>query len=385
MNRDGSAFTMLVVCLSLVSCTRVGFWYAASSSDSLPPADSFNRDLFSDGRFSDNQISDGRYSDSHLNDSTPGNDRSVSHDIFISNEASFRDQGPKDATVVLPITWVTIKAGSFSMGSPEDEPCRETNETQHSVTLTHDFEIPSTEIINEVLVLLFPNASPFCPECKICDNTPLLPTYQTWDRAALYCNALSMYQGLPTCYLCAEQEVTISCDPKGKRTFCEELPEYRGGNIYKCPGYRLPTEAEWEYAYRAGITTALYSGAVTTCSGSDSNADMIAWYDSNAGSKIHEGGQKAPNAWNLYDMAGNMEEWVNDLYEEDLGQSAVTDPGGPETATLFIPHCSRPGRVIKGGSWVSLPGQLRAAARSFATSTMWAEVSGFRCARTLLQ
>ncbi len=97
--------------------------------------------------------------------------------------------------------------------------------------------------------------------------------------------------------------------------------------------YRLPTEAEWEYAARAGTIRDRHS----------EDLDAIAWYDGNSGDRIHPVGQKVPNAWGLYDMLGNVEEWVEDWYVDDLPGGSVTDPRGPRLGSY---------RVGRGGSWI---------------------------------
>ena len=107
-------------------------------------------------------------------------------------------------------------------------------------------------------------------------------------------------------------------------------------------GFRLPTEAEWEYACRAG-TKGPYAG----------NLDDLAWYGENSGKTTHPVGQKKPNAWGLYDMHGNVWEWCSDWYG-DYPAGAVTDPTGPGTGSL---------RVIRGGSWHDDAGHCRSAHR----------------------
>ena len=151
-------------------------------------------------------------------------------------------------------------------------------------------------------------------------------------------------------------------------------PIYSGENIYDCPGYRLPTEAEWEYAYRAGTTTAFYNGPITNCDGSDAKANAIGWYDANSGATTHPVGQKQANDWGLYDMAGNVWEWCHDWWQTSLGSSAVTDPVGSGTDS----------RTARGGSCTFRAGALRAAERYFGFPPDFQfRTIGFRCARTL--
>ena len=103
--------------------------------------------------------------------------------------------------------------------------------------------------------------------------------------------------------------------------------------------YRLPTEAEWEYAARAGTAGERYG-----------NLDAIAWYNGNSGGRTHPVGRKAPNAWGLYDMLGNVFEWVQDWYGDYPG-GAVTDPRGPASGST---------RVLRGGGWIDGAGRSRA-------------------------
>ena len=125
--------------------------------------------------------------------------------------------------------------------------------------------------------------------------------------------------------------------------------------------YRLPTEAEWEYAARAGTSGDRYG-----------NLDAIAWYDENSGDRPHPVGRKAPNAWGLYDMLGNVWEWVADWYGDYPGGS-VTDPRGPGSGS---------GRVLRGGSWSSYAGDCRAPNRVYASPGYRVSRYGFRLLRT---
>ena len=271
-------------------------------------------------------------------------------------------------------SWCTIPAGTFVMGSPPSEPCREANgiaETQHQVTLTHQFKLSQGEVprwaYGSTMV-----ASPSTTAC---------PDYQcpvesvSWHMAVAYCNALTGGTALKPCY---------SCMLKGNEIECVVVSDYLGDKIYTCPGFRLPTEAEWEHAYRAGTSTATHVGGVDAalCSDTqkvDPGLAQIAWYSANSGGAphSHSEGLKQPNAWGLYDMAGNVAEWCHDYFQKDLGAAPVVDPVGQVTT-------GAPTRVLRGGSWDSPAGGLRAAARETNLDTVKNPRVGFRCARTLV-
>jgi len=128
-------------------------------------------------------------------------------------------------------------------------------------------------------------------------------------------------------------------------------------------GGRLPTEAEWEYACRAGTTGPRY----------DDDLDAIAWYGKNSGGATHPVGQKSANAWGLYDMLGNVWEWVEDWYGEYPEKPMMTDPRGPETGKT---------RVVRGGAWNNNdPSRIRGAFRNRNEPWQSYVVIGFRCAR----
>ena len=239
-----------------------------------------------------------------------------------------------------PGTWKTIKAGSIQMGSPTSEKCRNTaNETQHSVTLSKKFMMMTTEVTQGQYKAVtgaspsnFTSCGTMCPVENV-----------TWHEAAAYSNALSSKAGLTGCY---------TCSGSGKSVSCTEATSYAGQKVYTCPGYRLPTEAEWEFAYRAATSTAFYNGGITSCTGKDANLDKIGWYCENSSGTTHPVGQMTANAWGLYDMAGNVWEWCHDWYGS-YPSSAVTDPVGTSGSS----------RVFRGGGWSTYADRARAAFR----------------------
>jgi formylglycine-generating enzyme required for sulfatase activity len=134
----------------------------------------------------------------------------------------------------------------------------------------------------------------------------------------------------------------------GAKVFCKWLTAKTGRY------YRLPTEAEWEYACRAGSKTAYHFGD------DPDDLDDYAWYFDNSDEKYHEIGQKKPNQWGLHDMHGNVAEWVLDQYTTDFYGSSPTDNPLACPKTLFP-------RVVRGGSWDDDPDMLRSAARAQST------------------
>ena len=166
-------------------------------------------------------------------------------------------------------------------------------------------------------------------------------TYIEWYDAVLWCNALSEMDGLTPCYY-TDALATV----------------YRSGKVdinnvnvdWDVDGYRLPTEAEWEYAYRAGTTTLYYWGDGSTLA----DINLYAWYDENSGVMTHRVGKRLPNDFVLYDMSGNVWEWCWDWSAAYSGDEQ-TDPHGPDATGSF--------RVLRGGSWDGGAGILRSAGR----------------------
>jgi formylglycine-generating enzyme required for sulfatase activity len=220
----------------------------------------------------------------------------------------------------------------FQMGSNNWE---ENEKPVHTVKFTYDFYISKTEVIQrDYKALMGVNPS----SCKG-DRQPV--ELVNWYDAALYCNALSKKEGFDTVYSYA----SITGTPGDS---CE-LNELKTDLRRK--GYRLPTEAEWEYACRGGTTTEYYWGD------SDDSAIVsnYAWYRINCDSSTHPAGGKLPNNYGLYDMNGNVFEWCNDWSEEEYYlNSPLENPEGPVTGSY---------RAMRGGSWGSSASSCRSAIR----------------------
>ncbi len=267
-----------------------------------------------------------------------------------------------------PGDWVVIRAGEFEMGSSPFEAGRDTDEWLHDVTLTHDFVIQSTEVTQlEFATVMRYNPSYYSDTGPGSTCGPDCPVeVVTWYEAAAYANALSEDEELPLCYECSGFPPSVTC---------ELSPDFE--TPYDCPGYRLPTEAEWEYAARAGDSRATYNGNLDgghlECEMPNTVLAPIAWFCGNGGDITHTVALRDPNDWNLYDMLGNVAEWCHDWYDA-YPRDPVTDPWGP---------VGGPARVLRGGSTASTAAWNRAAFRFLTEPTNRYIDLGFRVARTL--
>jgi len=241
-----------------------------------------------------------------------------------------------DAEWNLNVNMVRVQGGTFMMGSPANEPYRNDDEDpQHQVTLS-SFYMGKCEVTQkEYQEVMGINPSNFKG-----DNLPVENV--SWHDAIEYCNKRSQREGLTPAYTRNGDNVTWN----------------RSAN-----GYRLPTEAEWEYACRAGTTTAYNTGA--------NISDNTGWYSANSGNKTHPVGQKPANAWGLFDIHGNVWEWCWDWYGS-YSSGAQTDPVGASSGT---------GRVLRGGSWSSSAEYLRSALRSVSYPYFRYGYLGFRLVR----
>ena len=234
---------------------------------------------------------------------------------------------------------VSLPAETFSMGCNTGSPCQSNESPVHSVTLSA-FQIGETEVTQEQwLSVMGANPSsftnPVCPQCPV--------ERVSWYDALVFCNRLSELQGRTPCYYSDAGYTQVY----GKSGGTWSLPN--SGTVYWNPaakGYRLPTEAEWEYAARGGSATNVYSGSSTV--------DNVAWYDTNSGNTTKAVKGLFQNGYGLYDMSGNVWEWCWDWYEE-YGANPATDPTGPSTGVY---------RVLRGGGWHINAEYCRSAYRS---------------------
>ncbi len=186
---------------------------------------------------------------------------------------------------------VLIHPGTFTMGSPPDEPGRFDNETQHQVTLTKGFYMRDHSVTQQE----WQTAMGWIP--SVFSGATLPVEAVTWYDCVSYCNRLSEAHGMTDAYTITGQQLS------GNHIVSATVTWNQGAN-----GYRLPTEAEREYACRAGSTTAFCDGAITdtVCSPVDPNLDKVGWYCGNASGTTHPVKGKQANAWGLYDMHGNV-------------------------------------------------------------------------------
>ena len=250
--------------------------------------------------------------------------------------------------------FAVIPPGEFMMGSPEDEPGRQADETLHKVTLTQPFQLGMHEVTQEQYQkVMGTNPSDF--------KGPQNPVEQvSWNDAVEFCRKLS------------------------------EQPEEKAAGY----AYRLPTEAEWEYACRAETTSAFSFG--------DNVSELgdYAWFCINSGDQpidalklwltgpdnlvkhalennlsSHAVGRKASNSWGLYDMLGNVWEWCQD-WRGAYPSGAVAAPEGPPSGSF---------RIVRGGCWMGASGICRSARRSWRSPDLRTLALGFRVLRSSIK
>ena len=242
---------------------------------------------------------------------------------------------PLSDKVNLNLIW--INPGTFTMGSPSDELGRWDDEVQHQVTLTQNYWLSDCEVTQGLYEAVMGTNPSY-------DVSKWFPVENiSWNDAMEFCQKLTAI-------------------------------EKAAGRLPEGYEYTLPTEAQWEYACRAGTTTALNSGKNLSDEYGCPEMDEVGWYWYNS-DEPHPVGQKQPNAWGLYDMHGNVWEWCLDYYG-DYPASSITDPKGPGTGSYH---------VLRGGGWSGVADECRSAYRYYSYPSNWDYSYGFRVALAPVQ
>jgi formylglycine-generating enzyme required for sulfatase activity len=286
--------------------------------------------------------------------------------IAVSKTGYAVSGSPKTATIyyVISIEMVQIQGGTFQMGSPGSEPDRSPNETQHSVTLT-GFKMskhPVTQAQYEAVTGNNPSNfnTAVAPETSTA-NRPV--EMVTWYDAIEFCNKLSTQEGLTPVYTITGRTPATGYPITGATVTAD----------WSKNGYRLPTEAQWEYACRAGTGTPFNTGNNITTD--QANYDGNDPYNGNPAGvclqRTTEVGSYAANTWSLYDMHGNVREWCWDWWG-NYASGTQTDPTGAVSGSY---------RVGRGGSWDCGGLGSRSAYRDYGDPRARYSAFGFRLVR----
>ena len=234
----------------------------------------------------------------------------------------------EEYTNAINMEFVRVPAGSFAMGARESEDGSSKERPRHTVHISKSFYLAKYEVTQQQWIAVMGNINPsnFQSPDRPVDEV-------SWNDAQLFIQKLNAFE-------------------KGK-------------------SYRLPTEAEWEYAARAGSET-------NYCYGNDPEGAKLsthAWFEQNSSKQTHPVGKLSPNNWGLYDMHGNVTEWVQDNYDKKYYSiSPKKDPLGPENGRK---------KVVRGGSWINQAYSCRSAARGYYSVDYTDSDFGFRIAKSI--
>ncbi|MGB3975587.1 MAG: formylglycine-generating enzyme family protein [bacterium] len=269
-----------------------------------------------------------------------------------------------------------VRAGSFTQGSPDEEPCRGSYEAQFTHILTRNLAVMETEVSRQMWADLksVQGTLPDDPTNTYYSPSMNHPVQEiTWYESVLFANLLSLANGFTRCYY-TDAGYTISVTASNYTTgpfYCN----------FNANGYRLPTEGEWEYFCRAGTSGSFScyepnynpSNCDSCTPGTHLTLLQYSVYCANNPGKAEVVGSKLPNPWNLRDVHGNVWEWCWDWYA-DYPTGTVTDYVGPGSGSR---------RISRGGSWYSSARSCRSAFRNWGTPSGSYNNLGFRLVRTV--
>jgi len=262
---------------------------------------------------------------------------------------------PKNGDFAEGLWLVDMMPDDLQIGIAQGDPDWDTNHTVHMVTLTHEWSISETEVTNAQFqhYMDYDPQELWMMEGDVdygygCDDCPVQNV--SWFEAAAYANAMSAEHGLDACYTCSGDDAEVMCEP--------------AMDPYTCSGFRIPTEAEWEYAARGGEGF--------TYPGSD-DIDEIGWWEDNSDDMLREVGTLKPNGYGLYDMGGNIREFVYDWLAPYPSEDQINPVVYPEAGT----HPAE-----RGGSWACRRPELRVDRRNLVMGFERDVHTGFRIART---